>query len=91
VVITNPTHYAIALKYDNTKNSAPMVVAKGIDFMALKIREIAMDNDIPIIENPALARAVYTQVDIDREIPEEFYKAMAEIFSYVHELKKGKR
>ncbi|MEJ5168221.1 MAG: flagellar biosynthesis protein FlhB [Arcobacteraceae bacterium] len=91
VVITNPTHYAVALKYDNTKNSAPMVVAKGIDFLALKIREIAMDNDIPIIENPALARAIFTQVDIDKEIPEEFYKAMAEIFSYVYELKKGKR
>ncbi|MGE4455353.1 MAG: flagellar biosynthesis protein FlhB [Arcobacteraceae bacterium] len=91
VVMTNPTHYAVALKYDNTKNSAPMVIAKGIDFLALRIREIAMDNDIPIVENPALARAIYTQVDVDREIPEDFYKAMAEIFSYVYELKKGKR
>ncbi|QOG12002.1 flagellar biosynthesis protein FlhB [Arcobacter sp. FWKO B] len=91
VVITNPTHYAVALKYDNTKNSAPKVVAKGIDFLALRIREIAMDNDIPIIENPALARAMYAQVEIEAEIPEEFYKAIAEIFSYVYELKKGKK
>ncbi|NLO17273.1 MAG: flagellar biosynthesis protein FlhB [Arcobacter butzleri] len=91
VVITNPTHYAIALQYDNQKNAAPMVVAKGIDFLALRIKEIAMDNDIPIIENPSLARAIYDQVEVDREIPEEFYKAMAEIFSYVYELKKGKK
>jgi len=91
VVITNPTHYAIALQYDNQKNAAPMVVAKGIDFLALRIKEIAMDNDIPIIENPSLARAIYDQVEVDKEIPEEFYKAMAEIFSYVYELKKGKK
>lgn len=88
VVITNPTHYAVALKYDNKVDSAPKIVAKGIDFLALKIKDIAKDNKIPIIENPALARSLYDQIDIDREIPSEFYKAMAEIFSYVYELKR---
>jgi flagellar biosynthesis protein FlhB len=87
VVITNPTHYSVALKYDNKVDSAPKIIAKGIDFLAIKIRDIAKENKIPIIENPALARSLYDQIDIDREIPNEFYKAMAEIFSYVYELK----
>ena len=88
VVITNPTHYAVALKYNNKVDSAPKVVAKGIDFLAIKIKEIAKDHRIPIIENPALARSLYDQIDVDREIPSEFYKAMAEIFSYIYELKR---
>ena len=88
VVITNPTHYAVALKYDNKINTAPKIVAKGIDFLAIRIRDIAKENRVPIIENPALARSLYEQIDIDREIPSEFYKAMAEIFSYVYELKR---
>lgn len=91
VVITNPTHYAVALKYDNQVDSAPRVVAKGIDFIALKIKDIARENEIPIIENPSLARSVYSQIEVEEEIPSEFYKAMAEIFSYVYELKKKKR
>ncbi len=90
VVITNPTHYAVALKYDNQVDSAPKVVAKGIDFIALKIKDIAIQNDIPIIENPSLARSIHSQLEIEQEIPSEFYKAMAEIFSYVYELKKKK-
>lgn len=88
VVITNPTHYAVALKYDNKVNSAPKIVAKGIDFLAIKIKDIAKDHNIPIIENPSLARSLYDQIEIDREIPGEFYKAMAEIFSYIYELKR---
>ena len=88
VVITNPTHYAVALKYDNKVDSAPKIVAKGIDFLAIKIKDIAKENKIPIIENPALARSLHDQIEIDREIPSEFYKAMAEIFSYVYELKR---
>ena len=88
VVITNPTHYAVALKYDNKVNTAPKIVAKGIDFLAIKIRDIAKDHNIPIIENPSLARSLYDQIEIDREIPGEFYKAMAEIFSYIYELKR---
>ena len=88
VVITNPTHYAVALKYNNKTDSAPKIIAKGIDFLALKIKDVAKENKIPIIENPALARSLYDQIDIDRAIPSEFYKAMAEIFSYVYELKR---
>lgn len=88
VVITNPTHYAVALKYEAKKTSAPIVVAKGIDFIAARIKEIARDNKIPIIENPSLARALHDQIEVDQQIPEEFYKAIAEIFSYVYELKK---
>lgn len=88
VIITNPTHYAVALSYDNVKNKAPLVIAKGIDFIALRIKEVARENNIPIIENPALARSLYEQIELDREIPNEFYKAMAEIFSYVYELKR---
>ncbi len=87
VVITNPTHYAIALKYDNKVDQAPKMIAKGIDFLALKIKDIAKENNIPIIENPALARSLYSQLEIEQTIPEEFYKAIAEIFTYVYELK----
>jgi flagellar biosynthetic protein FlhB len=86
VVITNPTHYAVALQYDEKKTSAPVVLAKGIDFIALKIKDIARESSIPIIEDPALARAIYEQVEVEQEIPEVFYKAIAEIFTYVYNL-----
>ena len=86
VVITNPTHYSVALQYDESKKSAPVVVAKGIDFIALKIRDIAKESKIPIIEDPALARAIYDQVEVEQEIPEVFYKAIAEIFTYIYKL-----
>lgn len=86
VVITNPTHYAVALKYDNTKMAAPIVVAKGQDKVALKIREVAKEHDVPIVENPPLARALYP-VDIEKEIPLEHYKAVAEVISYVYKMK----
>lgn len=88
VVITNPTHYAVALKYEDDKTSAPIVVAKGIDFLALKIKEIALESKIPLIEDPALARALYDQVEIKEEIPEAFYKSIAEIFTYIYKLNK---
>lgn len=87
VVITNPTHYAVALRYDNTKDSAPKIIAKGVDFLALKIREIAVEHDIPVIENPPLARALYEQVELEQTIPSDFYKAIAEIFTYIYKLK----
>lgn len=90
VVITNPEHYAVALQYDDKNSSAPIVVAKGIDFIALKIKDIAKMSSVPIIEDPALARALYEQVELDREIPEVFYKAIAEIFTYIYKLK-GKK
>lgn len=88
VVITNPTHYAIALEYNQDKNGAPVVVAKGQDRIALKIREVAKENNVPIIENPPLARTMYDHVEIDQEIPEQHYKAVAEIISYVLSLKR---
>jgi len=86
VVVTNPTHFAVALKYDQSKMRAPKVVAKGADFMALRIRELASDAGVPIIERAPLARAIYRMVDVGEEIPEEFYAAVAEILAYVYEL-----
>lgn len=87
VVVTNPTHFAVALKYDQSAMAAPVVLAKGADAVAAKIREIAKENDIPIVENPPLARALFASVEIDQEIPPEHYKAMAEVISYVFKLK----
>ncbi len=87
VIITNPDHYAVALLYKMGTMNAPKVVAKGVDFMAQKIKEIARENDVPIVENPPLARALYAAVEIDREIPEEHYQAVAEVIKYVMELK----
>lgn len=90
VVITNPTHFSIALKYEEGNNEAPKVVAKGADLVALKIKEVAKKNDVPIIENKPLARMIYEQVDIDREIPQEMYQAVAEILAMVYKLKNKK-
>jgi flagellar biosynthetic protein FlhB len=88
VVITNPTHYSVALSYERGM-SAPVCVAKGVDRIALKIREIAGEHDIPIVENVPLARALYATVEIDEEIPVEHYHAVAEIIGYVMGLKRG--
>jgi flagellar biosynthesis protein FlhB len=88
VIITNPTHYSIALSYDRGM-SAPICVAKGVDNVAFKIREVAKKHDIPIVENVTLARALYATVDIDEEIPVEHYHAVAEIIGYVMGLKNG--
>jgi flagellar biosynthetic protein FlhB len=87
VVITNPTHFAVALKYDGATMKAPTVVAKGQDLIALKIRELAQENKVPIIENPPLARALYGSAELDREIPMEQYEAVAKVISYVYKLK----
>ncbi len=86
VVVTNPTHYAVALKYKPDEMTAPMLVAKGADLIALKIREVAEENDIAIVENPPLARALFSSVDLDEEVPQEHYQAVAEIISYVWNL-----
>lgn len=86
VVITNPTHYAVALQYERGMN-APVCVAKGADLIARKIREIAEANDVPIMENPPLARALHATVEIDQEIPQEHYRAVAEIIGYVMRLR----
>jgi flagellar biosynthetic protein FlhB len=87
VVITNPTHYSIALKYDPEQNDAPIVVAKGVDDLALRIREVAKENDIMIMPNPPLARVLYDTVEVDEMVPPDHYKAVAEIISYVFKLK----
>jgi flagellar biosynthesis protein FlhB len=88
VVITNPTHFAVALKYE-TGMAAPVCVAKGADLIALKIRELATANDVPIVENVPLARALHATVEVDQPIEEEHYKAVAEVIGYVMRLKGG--
>ena len=88
VIITNPTHYSVALSYDRGM-PAPVCVAKGADNIAFKIREVARKHDIPIVENVALARALYATVDVDEEIPVEHYHAVAEVIGYVMGLKRG--
>jgi flagellar biosynthetic protein FlhB len=87
VVVTNPTHYACALKYDPDTMAAPVLVAKGVELIAIRIRQIAQENGVPIVENPPLARALYATVELDREIPPEHYKTVAEVISYVFKLK----
>lgn len=84
VVVANPTHFSVALKYDKSKASAPMVVAKGVDYMAFKIREIAKANGVPIVENKPLARALYKLVPVDSVIPPDLYVAVAEILAFVY-------
>ncbi len=88
VVITNPTHYAIALKYEDGQMDAPVVVAKGADFIAQKIKLIAKENEIVMVENRPLARSMYDQVEIGDRIPDEFFKAVAEILAYVYRIKR---
>jgi flagellar biosynthetic protein FlhB len=88
VIITNPTHYAVALQYERGME-APICVAKGIDLIALKIREVAGEHRIPIVENPPLARALHATVEIDEEIPAEHYKAVAEVIGYVMKLRRA--
>ncbi|WP_232697047.1 flagellar biosynthesis protein FlhB [Brevibacillus daliensis] len=86
VIITNPTHFAVAIKYDSTQMVAPTVIAKGQDFLALKIREIAKKNRIVTMENKPLARALYHQVEIGQQIPEDLFKAVAEVLAYVYKI-----
>ena len=87
LVIANPTHYAIALKYVRDEDSAPLVLAKGQDLVALKIREIAEANNIPVFEDVALARSMYKQVSVDSVIPAQFYRAVAELVRIVYSSK----
>ena len=88
VIITNPTHYSIAIKYDEDKASAPYVVAKGVDQVALKIREVAKAHDIMTVENRQLARGLYDVIEIGDLVPEQFYQAVAEVLAYVYRLEK---
>ncbi len=89
VIVTNPTHYSVALKYEQGMN-APLVLAKGVDDVAFRIRELAQEHDIPLVANPPLARALYATVEIDEEVPSEHYKAVADVISYVMKLNSRK-
>jgi flagellar biosynthetic protein FlhB len=83
VVIANPTHYAIALRYVRTENRAPIVVAKGLDLIALNIRSVAEKHGIPVVEDKVLARSLYDKVEVDQVIPPEFYRAVANVILYI--------
>ena len=85
-VIVNPTHYAVALFYQPGNMAAPRVVAKGKNYLALRIRQKAVENQVPLIENPPLARALYASVDVGQEIPEHLYRAVAELLAYIFRL-----
>lgn len=87
VIITNPTHYSVALKYDQHKMGAPVVVAKGADLIALQIRNVAKLHNVPIVTAPPLARAVYFSTDLNKEVPAGLYLAVAQILAYVYQLK----
>jgi len=89
-VIVNPTHFAIALKYEMNSQGAPKVVAKGKNYLALRIRQKAIDAGVPLIENPPLAQALYKSVDVGQEIPAQFYRAVAEVLAYVYRLMNGR-
>jgi flagellar biosynthetic protein FlhB len=88
VIVTNPTHYAVALSYEDRTMRAPRVVAKGADLVAAKIRELGEAHNVPVLESPALARAIYAHAEIGEEIPETLYTAVAEILAYVFQLRR---
>ena len=91
VIVTNPTHLSVALKYDSEKMISPEVVAKGADEVALRIREVAKENKVPIVENVPLARALYKTVKVDEAVPRTLYKAVAEVLAFVYRLKRKKK
>lgn len=87
VVITNPTHFAIAIQYDGAKMEAPRVIAKGADYVAMRIRQVAEEHDVPLMENKPLARALYSQVEIGESIPQQWFQAVAEVLAFVYKAK----
>jgi flagellar biosynthetic protein FlhB len=87
VVVTNPTHYAVALRYDEKKNRAPVVIAKGVELIALRIREIAAENGVPVVEAPPLARALHKSVELNREVPAALYITVAQVLTYVYQVR----
>jgi flagellar biosynthetic protein FlhB len=88
VIVTNPTHFSVAIQYDEATMAAPRVVAKGVDFMAMRIRQVAMVHQVPIIERPPLARALYYEVEVGQQVPAEMYQAVAELLAYVYRLER---
>ena len=90
-VVTNPTHIACALKYDQEEMESPKLVAKGTELFAKKIIDIAIENQVPVIENPPVARAIFRLVEVNREIPPDLYKAVAEILLFVYNLRKNQK
>ncbi|MGZ4968441.1 MAG: flagellar biosynthesis protein FlhB [Methylobacter sp.] len=91
VIVTNPSHYAVALKYDQNSNSAPTLVAKGVDLIAAQIRNVAIGADVPLVASPPLARALYYSTELDKEIPQGLYLAVAQILAYVYQLKSAQK
>lgn len=89
-VVVNPTHYAVALRYSIDSSAAPKLVAKGKNYLALRIRQRAIEHQIPIVENPPLARALYASVEVGQEIPAHLYRAVAEILAYIYKLMNGR-
>jgi flagellar biosynthetic protein FlhB len=87
LVVMNPTHYAVALRYDEKTMAAPQVVAKGADLMAMQIRKLAQANKVPVLESPRLARALYAHAEVDRAIPSSLYTAVAQVLAYVYQLR----
>jgi len=90
-VLMNPTHFAVAIKYDEKTMSAPQVISKGADLLAMKIRDIAKNNDIPVLQSPMLARALYANAELDREIPSSLFTAVAQVLAYIYKLKAAMR
>jgi flagellar biosynthetic protein FlhB len=93
VIVTNPTHYSVAIKYEQNGARAPFIVAKGVDFMALKIREVAREYEVPVMQSPPLCRAIYHTTEIGEEVPEELFVAIAQVLAYIYQLeqfRKGK-
>lgn len=91
VVIVNPTHFAVALKYRHDAMNTPVVVAKGKNYLALRIRRIANENSVPLVENPPLAQALYKSVEVGREIPPQMFRAVAEVLAYIYKLTNPRR
>ena len=91
LVVMNPTHYAVALKYDDKTMGAPRVVAKGADLLALRIRDLAQGASVPVLEAPVLARALYAHAELDREIPAALFAAVAQVLAYVYQLRAALR
>jgi flagellar biosynthetic protein FlhB len=87
LVVMNPTHYAVALKYDDKTMAAPRVVAKGADLLALRIRDVAKESSVPVLDAPVLARALYAHAELDREIPTRLFAAVAQVLAYVYQLR----